>query len=80
MGKKISAGAEKLAGKLFQSLIAAGWVKIPPGYKLVPIDAGPEQVAAAVGHEDCEWCNVDVCEIYRDMINAAPAVRFDGKV
>lgn len=80
--KRISGEAEKIAGNLFKRLIEAGWIKVPPGYKLVPIDASPEQLLAVHRWDECSscQCHIDVAEIYSDMIDAAPTVVFDGKI
>lgn len=51
--KRISGEAEKIAGNLFKRLIEAGWIKVPPGYKLVPEIASPEQLLAVTCHDEC---------------------------
>lgn len=68
---RISAKAEKIASNVFNRLIAAGWVKVPPGFKVVPITPTPEQLIAGA------HC-VNLHDRYIAMVAAAPTV-FDVK-
>jgi hypothetical protein len=62
---KISKQAEKTAANLFRRLLDSGWVKVPPGFKLVPIEPTLEQQFAG-NHQRA-------AEIYRAMVAAAPS-------
>lgn len=50
------------------SLVAAGWVKVPPGFKLVPVSPTPQQLFAGVE------VTGSLADRYRAMIGAAPDV------
>jgi len=71
---KINKPAEKIASNLFGRLLASGWVKVPPGFKLVPIEPIPEQILA--GGDYCDGYENDrseqAIEVYRAMVEAAP--------
>lgn len=70
---RISNKTQKIADNLFSRLIASGWVKVPPGFKLVPISPSPEQILAGAQAKGT------LAEQYRAMVHAAPKV-FDGQI
>ena len=68
---KITAKAQKIADNLLARLIANGWVKIPPGWKVVPTTPTPQQILAGARNTG------GLADQYRAMVDAAPGV-FDG--
>lgn len=64
---KLNAKDQKIAENLMQRLLAAGWVKIPPGFKLVPIAPTAEQVIAGS-------TKTSIAARYVAMVDAAPKV------
>lgn len=63
---------QNIAASVYKTLIDQGWIKIPPGWALVPIEPAPEQIDAGdkaySGHEYA----IDPIPAYRAMVKATP--------
>lgn len=80
--RNINNEAQKITANLFNRLFKSGWVKIPPGFKLVPIEPTPEQrLVGSNAHDTFEFCHCDaglhnLSEVadamYIAMVEAAP--------
>lgn len=72
--------AEELGGEIMNRLIAGGWVKVPPGWRLVPEVPTPEQMIAASNSMNATrkvfiaiGDDEGVGATYHAMVKAAPA-------
>lgn len=71
--------AEELGAAMMQRLVAGGWVKVPPGWRLVPEVPTPEQMIAASNSMNATrkvfisiGDDEGVGQTYHAMVRAAP--------
>lgn len=68
---KLHDKSQIIADNLWHHLIRHGWVRVPPGWKLVPIVPTPAQILAGAD------LSRSVAERYTAMVDAAPEA-FNG--
>lgn len=66
-----------IAASIYKTLIDQGWTKIPPGWRVVPIEPAPEQIAAGGARHTFEYEQSEADrmarDVYLEMVKAAPA-------
>lgn len=74
--KRPDISKRQLGEAMVADLVRAGWVKVPPGWRLVPESPRPEQMLAGtnVAERYGDRGTIDDCaiDVYEAMVKAAP--------